>query len=314
MGKKSSFPWKPVLIAAAGLGVLFCCLAVAGGVTAYYMTKNQVAQVEPVKTEKNQPVRPETQSAGEEPTALPAKTAVSKPTAKKPANAVSPTVKPSPEKKAGSVSDGSKSGLTGKQEITDHSIFDDFSSNALNWSQYDDGTYIIVIENEALSMQVKEPDKLDWVDFPVDFIPYEIKFDVKGTSGKQDGTFGVYCQNLNENNFYYVEFDLETSEYVITEVKDDVQIPLTKQNASGQYWQKTNAFKTPSTSVNRIAISCYLDNITLFINDKLVDQVDVKKPLEKTANGAFYVYAYPGAGENGYKVIFDNVEIFQPVQ
>lgn len=84
--------------------------------------------------------------------------------------------------------------LTGDQRLDDHSLYDDFSSDALMWPVFDDGKTIIKHECEAYGFQIAEPDHIDWAYFPVDFIPYEIWFDVQGSSGRQDGTFGVFCQ------------------------------------------------------------------------------------------------------------------------
>jgi hypothetical protein len=204
--------------------------------------------------------------------------------------------------------------LTGDQRLDDHSLYDDFSSDALGWPIFDDGKTILKYENEAYSLQINESDYIDWSYFPVDFIPYEIWFDVQGLPGQQDGTFGVFCQYQDADNHYYVEFDLQTNSYIIAQFLNGEDIPLTKQNTVGQYWYETGALKSPPTTVNRIGISCYLDSLTLFINDQWVDEVNVPQPFDQPGEAAFFVYAFNYAGENGYKVFFDNVEVWQPVQ
>jgi hypothetical protein len=45
-----------------------------------------------------------------------------------------------------------------------------------------------------------------------------------------------------------------------------------------------------------------------------VDEVSVSKPFDQPGEAAFFVYIFDFAGENGYKVFFDNVEVWQPVQ
>ena len=102
----------------------------------------------------------------------------------------------------------------------------------------------------------------------MDFIPYEIWFDVQGLPGRQDGTFGVFCQYQDADNHYYAEFDLQSNSYIIAQYLDGEDIPLTKQNNVGQFWYETDAFNSSPTAVNRIGVSCYLDSITLFINDQ----------------------------------------------
>jgi hypothetical protein len=204
--------------------------------------------------------------------------------------------------------------LTGDQRLDSRSLYDDFSSRALGWPVFDDGKTILQYEDQAYSFQIAEPDYFDWAYFPVDFIPYEIWFDVQGPSGPQEGTFGVFCQFQDEDNYYYVEFDLDDNAYLVGQSVDGEDLPLTPKNPSGEHWQSTSALKSPATSANRIGMSCYLDFITLFINDQWVDQINLTQPFEAPGGAAFFVYAFDSAGEDGYKVIFDNVEVWQPVQ
>jgi hypothetical protein len=92
-------------------------------------------------------------------------------------------------------------GLTGDQRLDDFSLFDDFSSEALGWPVYDDGITLLGYEDGAYGFQITGPEYYDWAYFPVDFIPYEIEFDVKTTSGAQDGTAGVFYHFQDEDNY-----------------------------------------------------------------------------------------------------------------
>ncbi len=204
--------------------------------------------------------------------------------------------------------------LSGKQERTASRIFDDFSSDSMDWFQSDSDDYSILIENGAYNIHVKSEDNMAWTEFPVDFIPYEFSFDVRGPAGEQDGAFGVECNYLDDDNLYYVEFDLATNEYTMAAKKDGVLTPLTKKNSKGQYWWNATSLKSPATSVNHIAVSCYLDSIVLFVNDKLVDQVEIKDPLPEPGVATLYVYTYRSVEGDGYKVTFDNLEAYQPRQ
>jgi hypothetical protein len=208
----------------------------------------------------------------------------------------------------------SASGLTGNQQLEEHALYDDFSSDALGWPVYDDGKTITKYENQTYSIQVTEREDAEWAFFPVDFIPNEIGFDVQAAPGHQDGSFGVLCQYQDYDNHYYVEFDLESNEYRIAQWLDGENIPLTKQNSVGQFWYETDAFNSPPTSVNHIDIRCYLESITLTINDQLVDQVYVPTPFDQSGEAAFFVYTFSYADQDGYKVFFDNVDVYQLVQ
>lgn len=297
--QKRRFPWWILILGVGCLGIT-CLAVVAAGGLAYFSDLNIVLPALPVltgpapsipATSMPTPTLPEQPS---QPTNLPEE----------------PTLVPSPA----AVPTDSGLVLTGDQRLDDHSLYDDFSSEALGWPVADDGMLILKYENQAYSFQITEPDYYDWAYIPADFIPYEIWFDVQGASGLQDGTFGVFCQFQDADNYYYVEFDLQDNSYLIGQFVNGEDIPLTEQNSAGQYWQSASALKSPPTAINRIGLSCYLDSITLFINDEWVDEISVGQPFDQPGEAAFFVYTFDFAGENGYKVFFDNVEVWQPVQ
>ena len=196
------------------------------------------------------------------------------------------------------------------QHLDDHSLFDDFSSDELGWPRYDDGTTLLDYEDQAYSFQVTEPAYYDWVYFPGDFIPHEIQFDVWAASEADNGTFGVFCQYQDEDNYYYVEFNIAGEYYLIGEFVDGSDTDLTRPDKGAQDGPNTDALNPP-TSVNHIGVSCNLDSIALSINGQVVDEVSVKQPFDQAGPAAFFVYVFEDAGENGYKVFFDNVEAQQ---
>jgi hypothetical protein len=327
-------PWITVLIIGVVLIFLCICALIIGGGAAYFFMQSgesipgkfeinlgnkeeeQPVPTQPVVQEVN-PTREEAQPTEE----VEIKPTTAKPTPRKATAVKTPTkaavleepaVEPPVEEPAEQADSSSSS--AGTQERSKNRIFDDFSSDSMGWAIDKDEYVDLKIINGAYSIHNLTPDDMEWAYFPVDFRPYEIKFDVRGPSGNQDGTFGVMCQYIDKENYYYIEFDLSNNTYTIAELINDKIIALTKENSSGQYWYQAKTMKSPPTSTNNIAVSCYPDNITLFVNNTLVDQVDVTTPIKKDGKGAFFVYTYDFADENGYQVFFDNVEIFQPVQ
>jgi hypothetical protein len=320
-------PWITVLIIGVVLIFLCICALVIGGGAAYFFM--QSGESIPGKFEINLGSEEEEQPVPTQPaiqnvmptTAVETEPATAKPTPRKATAVKTPTEEVAQEEPAieqppeeAAEPPASDSATTGMQERSNNRILDDFSSDSMGWAIDKDDYVDLKIINGAYSIHNLTPDDMEWVYFPLDFRPYEIKFDVRGPSGNQDGTFGVMCQYIDKENYYYVEFDLSNNTYTIAELIDDEIIPLTKENSSGQYWYQAKSMKSPPTSTNSITVSCYPDNITLFVNNKLVDQVDVTTPIEQDGRGAFFVYTYDFADENGYQVFFDNVEIFQPVQ
>lgn len=199
--------------------------------------------------------------------------------------------------------------LTGNQYLDDSRLVDDFSSDALGWPEYDDGTTILKYENQAYSFQVKQADYYDWVYVPVMFNPASIVFDVWGLPGEQHGTFGVFCQYQDPANYYYAEFDLETREVMIGIIENDEFVPLYEPNQDDYYWIPVDAFSPLPEEVNTIALDCQPETITLTVNEDLVRRVIIQKPFTSPGVMALFVYALDFAGPDGYKLYFDNVTI-----
>jgi len=204
--------------------------------------------------------------------------------------------------------------LTGNQYRDEFSLFDDFSSKAMEWSEYDDGISIIQYEQEAYSFQVAGKDYFDWAYAPVDFWPNAIQFDVWGLPGPQNGTFGVFCQFQDIDNYYFVEIDLETHEFLMGQYLGGEYIPLTIADDDGQYWLSADPLKPYPDDVNRIDLSCSQDFMVMAINDALVYHATITDPFPNPGEMAFFVYTFDFAGPEGYKVFFDNVGVQQSLQ
>ena len=201
-------------------------------------------------------------------------------------------------------------GLTGDQVYDGTYLYDDFSSAALGWPVANDEITILQYENEQYSFQVLQADEFDWAYPPIDFLATNIWFDVQGLPGEQNGTFGVFCQDLDIDNYYFVEFDLETRSYLVGVVANSEFTYLTPENSEGNHWVDSTTINSKPEQVNRIGVSCYLDYISLFINDEWVDDFNVPVPFTTDGDMALFVYTFDFADENGYKVFFDNVEIY----
>ena len=104
-----------------------------------------------------------------------------------------------------------------------------------------------------------------------------------------------------------------TRTYVIAQSLDGEYVPLTAITDEGQYWHDAESFKE-STEENKISIGCYLGNIFVSVNNALVDTVGIANPFSEKGRTALFVYTYPFAGEEGYKVQFDNLEAYDPQQ
>jgi hypothetical protein len=264
-------------------------------------TATLVAEIAPTSTEvPSLPTEIPTRTPIPESTELPVPT--EPPPTMKPA---SPTPGPTFEE---------ESPLTGDQYRDEFSIFDDFSSKALAWPEFDDGITIIKYEQEAYSFQVTGSDYFDWAYAPVDFWPNVMQFDVWGLPGTQNGTFGVFCQYQDIDNYYFVEIDLETHEFVMGQYLAGEYVPLTIPDENGQYWLGADPLRPYPDDVNRIDLSCSQEFMVLTINDALVYHVTITDPFPNPGEMALFVYTFDFAGPEGYKVFFDNVAVRQSLQ
>lgn len=208
------------------------------------------------------------------------------------------------------VTDTFDPGTSSMQISEDTYLYDDFSSDALGWAVANDDLSILKYENGMYSFQILKADETDWVYPPIEFQATDIWFDVQGLPGDQNGTFGVFCQDQDIDNYYFVEFDLELRSYLVGVVTNNEFTYLTPENSDGNYWVDSNAIQPKPEQINRIGINCYLDFISVYINDEWVNDFDIPNPFATEGSIALYVYAYDFAGADGYKVFFDNVEIY----
>jgi len=281
METKQKFPWWVIILVVVVLCIL-CVIVVAAGLVAIPWLKE--------KTQS--PVMDFVETLVPEPTAQ-----------------FQPNTQPTPIE---SFNPDPNSGFTGMQVYEGNYMFDDFSSDALGWPVANDDLSILQYENGQYSFQVLKADEFDWAYPPVDFLATDVSFDVQGLPGDQNGTFGVFCQDQDIDNYYFVEFDLELRSYLAGVVTNGEFTYLTPENPDGNHWVETNAINSKPEQVNHISVTCYLDSITLFINDEWMNNFDVTNPFATGGDVALFVYAFDFADANGYKVFFDNVEIYRP--
>jgi len=282
METKKKFPWWVIILVVVVLCVL-CVVVIAAGVIAIPWITDRV----------------------QSPTIDSVQTFVPEPSLQ-----IVPPLQPLPTESFDPVPDPIDPGLTGDQYYDGSYLYDDFSSDALGWPVANDEKAILQYEDGQYSFQILQAEEFDWAYPPIDFLATDIWFDVKGLPGDQNGTFGVFCQDQDIDNYYFVEFDLELRLYLVGVVTNDEFSYLTPENSEGDHWVDSNAITSKPEQVNRIGVSCYLDYITLFINDEWVGDFDVPNPFATDGDMALFVYAFDFADENGYKVFFDNVEIY----
>lgn len=191
------------------------------------------------------------------------------------------------------------------QIAQDAVIFDDFSSDVLDWGTSSDEISIHQIEDGAYTIRVLQPEYIAWSEVPVDFYPVYTEFDAWVPGGGDGGSYGILCHFQSDNDYYYVEIDLSEEAYSIGRYLDGEYSTITDTD-----WPYTDALNAGS-AVNHVYVGCELDKITLFINDQFVDQT----PLPETAQpGAMEIFGstWDDMPAGGYKVYFDNFTAWKP--
>jgi hypothetical protein len=259
--------------------------------TAMIPTQTEIqSTLKPTSTET--PVPSFTPEPTETPTGTPTETATPVPTE---------TEIPSPTPTSGPA-------LTGDQYLDDHTIVDDFTSDALGWTVEATDVTEIGYENEAYYMLVTDAHYwgISWL--PVEFTPRVVEFDARIVKGYPGGEYGVICNYQDSANYDFVGIDPETGDFVVARRVEDEFVYL-----NDPAWVLTDSLAESSTAANHILVECCADYITVFIGDEYQGEWELDPPgVEEYM--ALYVYGWDEIGPDGFKVIFDNLEAWVPVQ
>jgi hypothetical protein len=229
--------------------------------------------------------RPPTALPTPPPTALPTITPTPSPTS--PDSPVTPTEQ-GPEVTAGQVNNNSE-------------FRDDFSSNALGWSEVQRDNSKRGYLPEAYFIEVTAPGVFALSFAPVNFIPEVVTFDAQVVAGEAGGTFGLLCQYVDEKNFYMVELNPFRGEIALGE-----RLAGTYQALTSPEWQPASSFDTSPGTINHIQIGCTQELIDVRLNDTLVAAVEIAQPIREATQTALFAAGYPGLDAQGFKVSFDN--------
>ena len=201
--------------------------------------------------------------------------------------------------------------VTSTQLFYNYYFFDEFTSPASGWQVYNDDNTILKYEDGKYHLEVTKPDSLYWSYAPINFYGSEINFQVKGLPGPQNGTVGMFCQFHDIDNYYYVEFDLEMQDYLVGVISNGSETLLTV-NPGNNDWEYSQGLLPYPEQLNDIHITCTQDYISLSINDQWNGDYQVPVPFDSTGEIAFFVYSFDFPDSEGYHVMIDDVEIFNP--
>ncbi len=193
------------------------------------------------------------------------------------------------------------------QELSDTYFTDDFSSFQFDWSDTQSDVALYGIEDGHYTIHVLQQEYTAWAYLPTEFDPTFIGFDAAVVPGFDNGAYGVMCYYQDKDNYYFVSIDPGNKEYSIGYME------------GGEYYELMQNMWMPSTylndspyAVNNIQVACDPDMITLYINNELEAQpsIETQQGGWVAITGETWKNMQPG----GFKVLFDNLYAFIPVQ
>ncbi|RPJ38082.1 MAG: hypothetical protein EHM21_17360 [Chloroflexi bacterium] len=185
---------------------------------------------------------------------------------------------------------------------------DDFSLNR-GWISRENGVFSSQIENSAYAVHNKENNSTFYAFPPLRFNPLYASLDAQAPEvfGGLVGTYGVACGYTEYEGSYLVEIDPAGNQYAFLKHDGKKYSSLTPM-----YWQPVTGTRlAPGT--NRLEVGCADREITLSING--VEQGKVTVPgFSWHGKMGLFVRTWPESAQQGYKVLFDNVDFRRDIQ
>lgn len=193
------------------------------------------------------------------------------------------------------------------QELGSTYFTDNFSSNQYDWAVIQDEVTDIKIEDGQYVIHLFQENYVSWAYLPPDFEPTNIGFDAVVVPGQDQGGYGVMCHYLDEDNYYFVSIDPVNKEYAIGYLIGGEYYELMEN-----LWMPSYLLNDSPHAVNNIQVTCDPDMITLFINNEL----EAQTYTEPQDGGLVSIFAetWGEIEPGGFKVMFDNLIAFTPVQ
>ncbi len=172
-----------------------------------------------------------------------------------------------------------------------------------NWEIEGDAQGVSAILNEQLVIEINAPNTLQFstlADYTFDDFVLEV--DGRQTSGDLSNTYGVLFRMQDPGRFYRFE------------INGNGQYMLERRNGDGSWtrfvddWVETEAIKQGISVVNRLKVEALGPNITVYVNDQMVQQITDGAYLRGRVALDAGTFIQPHT-----KVAFDNVMVRRPL-
>lgn len=193
------------------------------------------------------------------------------------------------------------------QQLTEAYFSDDFSTDQYDWANIEDDIQSWGIEDEHYALHLFEAEYSAWAYLPIEFTPTSIGFDAAVQQGYDQGAYGVICYYQDEDNYHFIAIDPFYKKYSIGYVQNGEYEMLLED-----MWMSSQTLNDSPYEVNSVLVVCDPDMITLFMNGEL----EAQATLTQTTAGSTAVFGetWEDTPSDGFKVLFDNLYAFKPVQ
>jgi hypothetical protein len=270
-------------VACGALAVLACCLLSGGLAAGYALVGDDYNLTISLFTTPTFTPRP--------PTPVPTRTPPPSPTPlppTRPPQIVGPTQPPS------NPPSGGQPGLTGQQQLSDTSFFDDFSSDALDWPVDDLPEAQYGYSSGGYSMLVKIPDYTRLVRAPVLDLTH-LEFDAQVVQGAENGLFGVACFYEDIDNRYEVDIDLDSQSLWFGRYENGTWVDMGDAQSFDHVGQPTH-----------FSVDCTPGMMSAYVNNTLVAEMPVSISGQSREMWLF-ASTWTDISQGSIQVLFDNV-------
>ncbi len=180
-------------------------------------------------------------------------------------------------------------------------FMDDFTYNTTGWSTWSDDRGTVNYENGGMRILVNEPNALHWTNPGLTFQDVQIEVDATKQGGPDENDFGIICRHQDEQNMYFFVVSSD-GYYGIGKLKDGQEMLI----GMDKFGFDNEAIK-PGQATNHLRVDCIGSKLTLYVNDKMLAEVeDSDFPIGDVGLLAGS-YDTPGVD-----ILFDNFVVKEP--
>jgi hypothetical protein len=178
---------------------------------------------------------------------------------------------------------------------------DDFTDTSKKWNRVSDESGSADYYNDMYRIIVSRASSNVWANPAHEsFIDAYIEVDATKNAGPDDNDFGIICRYENESQFYFAVISSDGYYGILKMTTSGVKI-------IGKDHLLENTSINRGAAANHMRFDCVGSNLTLYVNDSLVDQQTDADYT--TGNVGLLAGSFDAAGAD---ILFDNFAVYKP--